>query len=69
MSATALPEGWTLQASGNGVEHAVTSAGACVTCGRDTQDRPHEPAAADAAPASVAADLDELRRLAGEWTR
>lgn len=66
MSATALPEGWTLQTSANGVEHAVTPAGACVTCGRDHRDWPHEPADT-ATPADVAADLDELRRLtAGE---
>lgn len=68
MSATALPEGWTLRASVNGVEDAATPAGACVTCGRHHRDRPHEPAAADAAPATVAADVDELRRLVGEWT-
>lgn len=69
MSATALPEGWTLQTSASGVEHAVTPAGRCVTCGRDHQDWPHERAAAGAEPATVDADLAELRRLAGEWSR
>ena len=66
MSATVVPEGWTTQTSANGVEHAVTPAGACATCGRDHRDWPHErptgTAAADVE--TLTAQIDELRALA-----
>ncbi len=67
MSSTVVPEGWITQTGANGVEHAVTPAGTCTTCGRDHRwDWPHErptgTAAADVE--TLTAQLDELRALA-----